>query len=71
MKHGRPPEIPANSQVFDGEFNREFYSKKKLCMSAVLLLYITFIHPNFLSEIKKVFISFLCKEDDIYEALYH
>jgi hypothetical protein len=58
MKHGKPPEIPGNNQVFDGEINPEFCSKSYVqvlfycCMSLSQIL-------MFLLEIQKVCISFV------------
>jgi hypothetical protein len=58
MKHGKPPEIPGNNEVFDGEINPESYSKRYVqvlfycCVSLSQII-------MFLSEIKKVCISFV------------
>jgi len=70
MKHGKPLEIPGNNHILDGEINPEFYSKSYIqvllycCISLSQILI-------FWSEIKKVCISFLFKEDDICETLCH
>ena len=55
--------------MLDGEINPEFYSKSYIqvlfyCISLSQILI-------FLSEIKKVCVSFVCKEDDICETLCH
>jgi hypothetical protein len=70
MKHGKPPEIPGNNQMLNGEINPEFYSKSYI--QVLFYCYISLSQIlNFLSEIKRVCISFLCKEDHICETLCH
>jgi len=70
MKHGKPPEIPRNNQLLNGEINPEFYIKSYIqvlfyCCISLSQIFILLL------EIKKVCISFLCKEDDICETLCH
>ena len=43
MKHGKPPEIPGNNQMLDGEINPEFYSKTiyKCCFIYLFLKFVS------------------------------
>jgi hypothetical protein len=67
MKHGKPLEIPGNNQVLNGEINPEFYSKSHIQVLFCCYISLSQILFFLLSEIKKVCISFLCKEGDICE----
>jgi hypothetical protein len=39
MKHGKPPEIPGNNQMLDGEINPEFYSKSYIQVLFYLFMF--------------------------------
>ena len=70
MKHGKQWEIPGNNEVFDGEINTEFYSKSYVQVQFYCCISLSHI-LIFCSEIKKLCISFLWKEDDICETFCH
>jgi hypothetical protein len=69
MKHGKPPEIPGNNNMLDGEINPEFYSESYI--QVLFYCYISLSQIFIFCQIKKVCGSFLCKEDDICETLCH
>ena len=43
MKRGKPPEIPGNNQMLDGEINPEFYSKSYIQCCFIVVYHFSLI----------------------------